>query len=60
MTNRCSINADGEDRQIMILAATEMQRILLTENIVVDKPSSSTTEITQSADQELFETKNNF
>jgi hypothetical protein len=56
----CAVNCDGEDRQIMVLANEKRQRELVAANVIVDKPSSSTTEITQSCDQELFLTKNNF
>ena len=56
----CVVNCDGEDRQIMGLANEERQRKMLAANVFVDKPSSSTTEITQGCDQELFITKNNY
>ena len=41
----CVVNCDGEDRQIMVLANEERQRRLLAANILVDKPSSSTTRV---------------
>ena len=56
----CVVNIDGEDRQIMVMANEERQRKMLAANVLVDKPSSSTTEITQGCDQDLFITKNNF
>ena len=54
-----AVNADGEDRQIMVLADETRQRRLVAANIIVDKPSSGTTEVVQSADQDPFITKNN-
>jgi hypothetical protein len=56
----CSVNADGEDRQVMVFANEELQRDLVVQNISVDKPAASTTEITQMMDQETFITYKNF
>ena len=56
----CSVNADGEDRQVMVFANEELQRDLVVQNISVDKPAASTTEITQIMDQETFITYKNF
>jgi hypothetical protein len=44
----------------MVLADEARQRRLVAANIIVDKPSSGTTEVIQSADQDLFITKNNY
>jgi len=57
--HEAAVNADGEDRQIMVLADENRQRRLVAANIIVDKPSSGTTENVQSADQDPFITKNN-
>jgi hypothetical protein len=56
----CSVNADGEDRQVMVFANEALQRDLVVQNIVVDKPAAATTEITQMMDQETFITYKNF
>ena len=54
------VNCDGEDMQIKIFSNPSFQEKLKAQKVIVDKPSASTTEITQACDQELFKTKNNY
>ena len=48
------VNCDGESSQIDVFATTTIYQEVKEADITVDKPSGSTTEITQACDQELF------
>eukprot|EP01038_Epipyxis_sp_PR26KG_P005611 gene5611-7747_t len=53
-----AVNCDGEDVQIKVFSRPEFQNKLHNAGIIVDKPSGSTTEITQTLDAgPLFITK---
>ena len=49
-----SVNCDGEDTQIDSFSDEEFFKEVTAANIMVDKPSASTTEITQACDQDIF------
>jgi len=53
------VNCDGEDIQIKLFSNPAFQAKLKKLLMHTDKPSGSTTEVTQPCDQELFKTKNN-
>ena len=48
------VNCDGESSNIDVFAKPAVYQVIKEANIMVDKPSGSTTEITQACDQELY------
>ena len=60
-TDLINVNCDGEDVQISVFSDIEFQHEYDKHNVFTDKPSGSSTEITQACDTgPVFLTKNNF